>query len=179
MAPGISPFLGSGKLSGGGVVLRGFRQGDADNLFAACQDPAVVEWTQVPHQYTRDMALDWCTNPPEPSWVITAPGTEHSDRFLGQVNLRAHGAHYVSLGYMTAPWARGQGFMTAAVRLVTDFAFARGAQRVELCVHPDNAASRRVAEKAGFRFEGMRRNGEVLRGEVRDLAVYSAITAEV
>ncbi|OFS27112.1 hypothetical protein HMPREF3162_02765 [Brevibacterium sp. HMSC07C04] len=80
---------------------------------------------------------------------------------------------------MTAPWARGQGFMTAAVRLVTDFAFARGAQRVEICVHPDNAASRRVAEKAGFRFEGMRRNGEILRGEVRDLAVYSTIPDKV
>ena len=179
MAPGENPFLDAGELSDSTVTLRSYRTEDADDLVAACTDPSVLEWTRVPQHYTRDMALSWCENPPEPSWVITVPTTEHADRYMGQIDLRVHTDNYVSLGYMSAPWARGRGLMTAAVRLVTDFAFDRGAQRIEICVHPDNAASRKVAEKAGFTFEGIRRNGEVLRGDVRDLAVYSAIPAEV
>lgn len=175
MAHSENPFLNSSELVDGTVTLRPYRLDDADDLVATCADPAVLKWTQVPQHYTRDMALDWCANPPEPSWVITSPTAEHPGRYSGQIDMRVHTAHYVSLGYMSAPWARGQGLMTAAVRIVTDFAFARGAQRVEICVHPDNAASRKVAEKAGFTFEGIRRNGEVLRGDVRDLAVYSAV----
>lgn len=168
------------ELSGGGVVLRHFRESDADDLLATCQDAAVLEWTQVPVDYTRDMALEWCNQAPGTRWVITVPDGSVFDspargRFMGQIELRVHNEHYVSVGYMTAPWARGRGLMTEAVRLLTEWALERGAARVELCVHPDNAASRRVAEKAGFTNEGVRRNGEVLRGEVRDLVVYSAI----
>lgn len=179
MTPSENPFLNAGELSDGTVTLRPYRLEDADDLVATCTDPSVLEWTRVPQHYTRDMALDWCTNPPKPSWVITAPTTEHADRYMGQIEVRVHADHYVSLGYMSAPWARGKGLMTAAVRAVTDFAFGRGAQRVEICVHPDNAASRKVAEKAGFTFEGIRRNGEVLRGDVRNLMVYSAIPDKV
>lgn len=83
------------------------------------------------------------------------------------------------MGYMTAPWARGRGLMTSAVKLVRDYAFASGVQRAELCIHPADAGSLRVAEKAGFVYEGIRRNGEVLRGEVRDLAVYSSIPSDL
>ena len=168
------------ELSGGGVVLRHFREDDADDLLATCQDVAVLEWTQVPVDYTRDMALEWCNQAPGTRWVITVPDSSVPDspargRFMGQIELRVHNEHYVSVGYMTAPWARGRGLMTEAVRLLTEWALERGAARVELCVHPDNAASRRVVEKAGYTNEGIRRNGEVLRGEVRDLVVYSAI----
>lgn len=165
----------SAELSGGGVVLRRFREDDVDDLLATCQDPAVVEWTRVPLDYTREMALEWCTQSPGMRWVITVPDGPECGRLMGQIELRVHNEHYVSLGYMTAPWARGRGLMTEAVRLVTARALERGAARVELCVHPGNRASRRVAEKAGFTYEGVRRNGEVLRGDVRDLAVYSAI----
>lgn len=175
MAPNENPFRNADELSDGSVTLRPYRLEDADDLLATCTDASVLEWTQVPQHYTRDMALQWCANPPEPSWVITSQTAEHADRYMGQIDMRVHTDHYVSLGYMSAPWARGQGLITAAVQLVTEFAFARGAQRVEICVHPNNAASRKVAENAGFTLEGIRRNGEVLRGDVRDLAVYSAV----
>ena len=175
MGPAENFHFDTAELSSGGIVLRHFRESDADDLLATCQDPAVVEWTQVPLSYTREMALEWCRQAPGTPWVITVSEGPERCRFMGQIELRVHNEHYVSIGYMTAPWARGRGLMTEAVRLVTAWALERGAARVELCVHPDNAASRRVAEKAGYTNEGVRRNGEVLRGEVRDLVVYSAI----
>jgi RimJ/RimL family protein N-acetyltransferase len=57
------------------------------------------------------------------------------------------------LAYAVHPWARGQGVAVEAVRLIcdvlrTDEIGARAAIRVE----PENSASVRVAQKAGFRY---------------------------
>src|SRR5215218_7417162 len=55
----------------------------------------------------------------------------------------------------------------AQVRLASDSAFsAAGVARIELHVEPDNAASRAVAHRAGFREAGV---GPVGEGEPRDV----------
>ena len=59
----------------------------------------------------------------------------------------------VALSYATHPWARGQGVAVEAVRLLcdvlrTDKIGTRAAIRVE----PENTASVRVAQKAGFTY---------------------------
>lgn len=59
----------------------------------------------------------------------------------------------VALAYAVHPWARGQGVAVEAVRLIcdvlrTDEIGTRAAIRVE----PENSASVRVAQKAGFRY---------------------------
>ena len=59
MGPAENFHFDTAELSRGGVVLRHFREDDADDLLATCQDAAVLEWTQVPLSYTRDMALEW------------------------------------------------------------------------------------------------------------------------
>jgi RimJ/RimL family protein N-acetyltransferase len=54
------------------------------------------------------------------------------------------------LGYIVAPAARGRGVATAAVRLLTDWAFTeRGLLRLELLISVDNVGSKVVAERAG------------------------------
>ncbi|MGH3621317.1 MAG: GNAT family N-acetyltransferase, partial [Sciscionella sp.] len=55
-----------------------------------------------------------------------------------------------SPSYWVAAKARGRGVATAALRLMLGEAIARDTHRVELEIHRDNAASRRVAEKLGF-----------------------------
>lgn len=171
------PFLPPVQMSGFGLTLRPLRAEDAEPLLETCRDLAVAEWTTVPQPYSLNMAQQWCAAPPGRAWAIAADEAELA--FCGQIELRVHSRSSVSMGYMTAPWARGRGLMTSAVKLVRDYAFASGVQRAELCIHPANAGSLRVAEKAGFVYEGIRRNGEVLRGEVRDLAVYSSIPSDL
>ena len=54
---------------------------------------------------------------------------------------------------------RGQGAATRAVKLVSRYAFdVLGWARLEICVIADNAASRAVALRAGFRLEGVLRS---------------------
>lgn len=70
--------------------------------------------------------------------------------------------------------------MTEALRtLATWFLHERGAARVELAAEPDNVASVRVAEKAGFLAEGVLRSRLLLRGQHRDVAMFSLLPSDL
>ena len=76
------------------------------------------------------------------------------------------------LGYSTAPWARGKGLTTRALRLVAAHALAQGLRRLELHIAEGNAASRRAAEKAGFTYDGLLPDPVRLRGHEDTLVRY-------
>jgi RimJ/RimL family protein N-acetyltransferase len=62
-------------------------------------------------------------------------------------------AEDVNISYAVHPWARGRGVAVAAVELVCErLRGSRIGRRAAIRVEPENAASVRVAEKAGFRF---------------------------
>jgi RimJ/RimL family protein N-acetyltransferase len=66
------------------------------------------------------------------------------------------------------------------VRLVARFAFdTLQLSRLEIFARPENVASRRVAEKAGAKFEAIARNRMVQHGRAYDAALYSLIPADV
>lgn len=61
----------------------------------------------------------------------------------------------VNIAYTTHAWARRRGVATAAVGLMCDYIRAHAiGPRAVLRIEPENIASRRVAERAGFRFVG-------------------------
>ena len=75
--------------------------------------------------------------------------------------------------------ARGKGATSEAVRLLTDFLFAtKKVNRIQLVIHPDNAASRRIAEKNGYLHEGAQRGAWYNGGRYHDVAVYAVLRAE-
>jgi len=72
--------------------------------------------------------------------------------------------------------ARGRGVATRALRLIAAWAVEEiGAGRVQLYTDPANEASQRVAEKAGFRREGMLRSWTEIKGSRRDVVMYSLL----
>ncbi|NUR61332.1 MAG: GNAT family N-acetyltransferase [Catenulispora sp.] len=82
-------------------------------------------------------------------------------RLLGMVSLHKIDLEHSmgELGYRIAPWGRGRGAATVAVRAVTDWAFgALGLIRMQLIHGVENPASCRVAEKSGFLLEGTMRS---------------------
>jgi ribosomal-protein-alanine N-acetyltransferase len=74
----------------------------------------------------------------------------------------------------------GHGYTTEAVSLLVDYLFGRKrVNRMQLNIHPDNAASRRVAEKCGFTFEGRMRGCWFHQGAYHDLEIWSLLRHEV
>ena len=84
------------------------------------------------------------------------------------------------IGYWCRTRFTGRGYVTEAVRGISDFAFGvLGARRVEIRCDSRNLPSARVAERAGFRLEGELRNNEVdTNGDVRNTLVYAMIPEE-
>ena len=83
-----------------------------------------------------------------------------------------------SLGYWAGEMYAGQGYITAAVRAVVRYAFEDlELHRVEAACQPDNIASRRVLEKAGFEHEGMARAYLKINGAWRDHLLFATVNA--
>ena len=72
-----------------------------------------------------------------------------------------------------APAARGRGVATRAVELLAGWAFAElGLEALKITCDPANRGSRRVAERAGFRFDRVLHAHLPDKGALRDTAVY-------
>lgn len=95
---------------------------------------------------------------------------------IGQINLGGiafgalRGAH---IGYWIDQGHGNRGITTEAVITLTEFAFTElRLHRVEIAFRPENGASKRVAEKSGYLYEGMRPRFLHIDGQWRDHTVY-------
>ena len=85
------------------------------------------------------------------------------------------------IGYLIfQPEHRGKGATTEAVNLMVRYLFeTKRVNRIRLIIHPDNASSRRVADKCGFRHEGTARGAWFNKGKHQDVEVYAVLRDEV
>jgi len=84
-----------------------------------------------------------------------------------------------ALGYWLSPGARGRGIVTRAARTIVAHAFSDlELHRLEIRCVTENEASRSVAERLGFTFEGTLAGAYVLHGAFRDLALYARLAKD-
>ncbi len=83
----------------------------------------------------------------------------------------------LEIGYWIRSSCTGQGYATEATAALVDMArSALGAHRVEITCDARNAGSRRVAEKAGFDLEGIRRRSRRdAAGQLADSCLYARV----
>lgn len=104
-------------------------------------------------------------------------------RMVGQVTMG--GITYGSLrsaylGYWIDQQFAGRGITSLAVAMASDYAFGTlRLHRLELNIRPENAASRAVAEKVGFRKEGFREKYLHIDGDWRDHVTYVLFAGEI
>ena len=146
------------ELTAGAVRLRPWRADDADDLWAALQDPDIRLWNGGGAS-SREEAVallgrrsDWSSGD-HASWAVVDAG---SGDLLGSISVHSiTPSQDAEVGYWTVPAARGRGVAAAAVDAACRWAFGSlSIDRIELCHAVENTASGRVAEKAGFTFEG-------------------------
>lgn len=172
-------------LSDGSVLLRLRSDADLPAVVEACQDPEIPRWTRVPDHYGGREAREWAGEAARQHEAGEGLHLLIVDARDGQL-LGSIGIHRIveeerrcDIGYWLAREARGRGVMTRAVRLLSGWAFSElGVERIEVIVDPRNAASRAVAERAGFRFEGVLRSYVVIKDRRRDMAMYSLLRTD-
>jgi RimJ/RimL family protein N-acetyltransferase len=74
------------------------------------------------------------------------------DHAVGKVWLEVDDAK-ATIGWWLRASATGRGYATEAVRALVEMGFDSGVERIEAHTDPDNAASRALAERAGFVLE--------------------------
>ena len=165
-------------LTDGVVRLRPWRPDDAPAVFAACQDPLIARFIPIPQPYTEEVARtfvevrrsDWAGEGERSFAIVDAVGGE----LLGAIARHGSDGHRASFGYWLAAHARGRGVATRALRLITGWTLrTTDLVRLELYTDLENDASGRVAERAGFEREGIRRAWDLDRdGRPLDVIFY-------
>jgi RimJ/RimL family protein N-acetyltransferase len=172
-------------LRGGGAALRAWREDDVAAIAEMSRDPDTVRFTSVPEEFNEDDARIWLALQPgrlrAGDGVAFAVTEAAHDRPRGAIGVRVlHGRGIAEVGYHMAPDARGRGLATAALRLVSRWAFeSLPIARLQLTTHEDNPASQRVAEKAGYTREALLRAWADQRGTRVDLVMWSLLPADL
>jgi ribosomal-protein-serine acetyltransferase len=175
--------------SSGRIGLRRYREEDVDDLFAAAQESSRelmvwMPWCSATYSRTdselfvRSRDADWHRGE-HYSFVIYDLET---GLFLGGVGLnfinRAH--QFANLGYWVRTSRTKRGVATAAVRLAAQFGLSElGLGRLEIVMATGNAASQRVARKAGAHCEGVLRKRLIIHDRTHDAVMFSIVAGDV
>ncbi|MBE1283216.1 MAG: GNAT family N-acetyltransferase [Rhodobacteraceae bacterium] len=94
-------------------------------------------------------------------------------------NIRRGPAQAGTLGYWTGePYAR-QGYMAEAIGAVVHHAFTKmDLSRIEAACLPENAASRGLLERSGFKYEGVAQSYLQIAGRWRTHVLYACLRSD-
>ena len=147
------------------------------------RDPETLRYTRVPEPPPPDFAEEWIARYERGREAGEREGFAivEGDEFLGLALAPAIDAETreAELGYVVAPVARGRGVASEALRLLTDWAFGRGLERLELRISVGNGASRKVAQRCGYELEGTLRAAYFKQGRREDTEIWSRLAPGV
>ncbi|MDQ6875287.1 MAG: GNAT family N-acetyltransferase [Actinomycetota bacterium] len=147
------PTLGTTRL-----MLRPLAGADAPAVRAATLDADLLRWFPAWAGSTeREITAHVQAGDREDAvtLAVTAGGDFAGECWLSRVD-PLHGC--AEAGYWLAPGARGFGYGAEALAALAGWAFAElGLERIEVLAATANVVSQRVALRAGFRHEGVRR----------------------
>jgi ribosomal-protein-alanine N-acetyltransferase len=101
------------------------------------------------------------------------------DVVIGAIGLQVRAPDIGHIGYWVAADERCRGVATTALRLLCGWAFEVGFERLELQIIPGNDGSVKVAERVGFKEEGLIRQSIDQRGARRDGRLFSLLPGEL
>lgn len=169
------------------LLLRAHLEQDVEPTVAMFNDDLSKRWLSGPQPYTEADGRAWCTQAAHTmrtmgmgiNWAITDLET---GRYIGGIGLKGTDweGRVTEVGYAIGAWARGRGFAPEATRAVAEWTLReQKLNRVELFAAVGNAASQRVAEKAGFVREGVARNSGFTHHGQEDMVMFSLIPADL
>ncbi len=138
--------------------LRHPRPDDAETVAALFTDPEVTEFLGGPrvHEEVANIVRDDAGADPNPAdlWPLEELATGNVVGYCGLVVKEVDGVEEHEVVYILARDAWGHWYAAEIAAAIVDYAFTqRRLDRVISLIHPDNAASARVAERAGMSYE--------------------------
>ena len=167
------------------LQLTTYQPGDQENMVCYLNDAELYRNTlSIPSPYTAQDAEQRLVKIQEnrdqygmpTNWAIR----HRTHGVIGDISVfmkTGTGGHRDELGYWLAAPCRGQGIMTAVLRIFVAWQFAHrpALARLEAIVFAHNPASARVLEKSGFQREGYLRKYDRKDGQLMDGILLSNI----
>ena len=173
------------EIQGNKIGIRRFRIEDILPFYEAVQESIkhMQEFMPWCHQnYSIQESEAWVesrseswANEEDYSFVVYSI---ENNQLLGGVDINQINSNHKigNIGYWIRKKALNQGVATEAVSLISEFGFnLLGLNRLEIVMLPNNGASRKVAEKAGAKFEGILQKRLIVFDEARDACLYSLV----
>lgn len=104
----------------------------------------------------------------------------NTDEFVGSLSVM--NINWVTgkseLGYWINSENEGKGLISESVKLIEDYIFSRGFNKIEIRCTEDNLRSIAIAKKFNYHFDGKIRDDLYEHGEFRNTLVYSKTKKE-
>jgi RimJ/RimL family protein N-acetyltransferase len=141
------------------LILRQFQADDLDLFASFFANEGFMRFSSGPFSRERTAELinkiiGWDRGGLPSQFVVIIRETARTIGYCGFFHQEVDSISEIEIGYRLHPDHWNQGFATEAARRVRDHGFSDwNLTRVISLIHPDNAASRRVAEKSGMILE--------------------------
>jgi len=177
------------ELRGERVLVRPYREGDAQALFEAMNESRdhLRPWMPFADAHQSvDESRNWIIQQMA-LWLLRddlalSIWEQSTGRYLGGTGLYPHdwGIGYFEIGYWLRLSAEGNGYVTEAVHLLTDYALdSLKANRLEIRCDELNVRSAAVPKRLGYVLEGRLRNHMATSdGRLRTTLVFSMIPTD-
>jgi RimJ/RimL family protein N-acetyltransferase len=167
------------------LTLKPFEANHIDGFVEAVRESHRTVGLWMPwcrEKYSREEAKTWfdrCQlNVSNKSAYDIGVFLTESDLLIGGISINQidHQNRIGNIGYWVRESQQNQGLVSKAVKLIAEFGWKQlKLVRLELVILEDNAASRRVAEKCGAKFECIAANRLINNGKPMPAAVYSLL----
>ena len=180
LVPGAPPVPTPDPPVGAGVVtLRPPDERDLPALEQGLRDPDVIRAFGA-STLDAEQLLERMRSRSTRGEAATFAICDTTDRCVGHVFVNLGPSRRATVGYWLLLEARGKGLATRAVRLVSRWALRELVlPRLGLLTEPWNVDSQRVAERAGFRREGVLRAWAEVNGRRVDYVSFSLLPADL
>jgi [ribosomal protein S5]-alanine N-acetyltransferase len=168
------------------LLLREITFQDTESIFAFRSNPDAMRYIGKPPATSINDAkelirkiIDALNNNDGITWGITLAD---NNTVIGTIGFwRIAKEHYrAEIGYMLHPEYWNQGIATEAIEAVLEYGFDRlKFHSIEAFLTPENTASVKLLEKAGFKKEGHFKENYYFDGVFSDTAVYSKLNPNI
>lgn len=168
------------------LLLRSFQQDDAAELFKAVDESRMhlrpwLRWVDATTKQEHIQQFIHRTLHQLHNQEALELGLVHNQHIIGGIGMHDwdHMLKKAQLGYWVRKEYEGQGIVNRALKRFIDFLFEKpGLNKIEIHFMPSNKRSAAVAERLGFKIEGVIRQSYFFNGKLEDLIITGLLKSE-
>lgn len=160
------------------LILRDMEYSDSEAIFRNINnDREVLKYYLAPFQdklsedYLRE-TIDYCRRAERYCWAMVLKETGETIGMMNQCNRMDIYFQNMEIGYAIGRKYWNNGYTTEALVAAMDFLFNQGVHKVFCSCLIENGASRRVMEKSGMIYEGLRKEEVYYRDRYWDIETF-------